>query len=78
LWLAAFLPLFAASVAVADEVVFALRQPKGPHWYENFGHAVTDVNRTAYGAGGRLCKLDLPPERSPCPTSAPNRNMSAK
>ncbi|MBI4623574.1 MAG: hypothetical protein HY736_10200 [Verrucomicrobia bacterium] len=59
LWLAAFLPLFAVSVAAAEEVVFAVRQPKGPHWYENFGHAVTDVNRTAYGAGGRLCKLDL-------------------
>ena len=42
----------------AEEIVFAVRQPKGPHWYENFGHAVTGPERTAYGAGGRLCKLD--------------------
>ncbi|MDO8543623.1 MAG: hypothetical protein Q7S40_24540 [Opitutaceae bacterium] len=59
LWLAALLPLLAVSAALAEEIVFAVRQPKGPHWYENFGHAVTDVNRTAYGAGGRLCKLEL-------------------
>lgn len=52
------LPLGAACLAAEDAIVFAVRQPKGPHWYENFGHAVTDVNRTAYGAGGRLCKLD--------------------
>ena len=58
LWLAVFLPLLTVSIAAAEEVVFAVRQPKGPHWYENFGHAVTDMNRTAYGAGGRLCKLD--------------------
>jgi hypothetical protein len=58
LCLAALLPLFAASGTVAEEVIFAVRQPKGPHWYENFGHAVTDVNRIAYGAGGRLCRLD--------------------
>ena len=57
LWLTAFVPLFAVSVA-AEEVVFAVRQPKGPHWYENFGHTVTAEDRAAYGAGGRLCKLD--------------------
>jgi hypothetical protein len=44
---------------VAAEVVFAVRQPKGPHWYENFGHQIADTNKTCYGAGGRLCKLDL-------------------
>jgi hypothetical protein len=59
-WLAILLPVFAVSGAAAAEIIFAVRQPKGPHWYENFGHAVTDVNRTAYGAGGRLCRLDLP------------------
>ncbi|MEK7677330.1 MAG: hypothetical protein AAB676_15990 [Verrucomicrobiota bacterium] len=59
LGLAVLLLLVAALGAEADEVVFAVRQPKGPHWYENFGHAVTDVNRIAYGAGGRLCRLDL-------------------
>ena len=45
--------------AVSDEVIFAVREPKGPHWYENFGHVVTDVERTAYGSGGRLCKVDV-------------------
>lgn len=53
------LALFPLSLATGTEVVFAVREPKGPHWYENFGHAVTAVSRTAYGAGGRLCKLDL-------------------
>lgn len=42
----------------AEEVVFAVRQPKGPHWYENFGYAIHDVQRKAYGSGGRLCKLN--------------------
>jgi hypothetical protein len=59
LWLATLLSFIAVSVAANEEVVFAVRQPKGPHWYENFGHAVTDVNRTAFGAGGRLCRLNL-------------------
>jgi hypothetical protein len=57
--LVTLLSFVAVSVAANDEVVFAVRQPRGPHWYENFGHAVTDVNRTAFGAGGRLCRLDL-------------------
>ena len=55
LWCLALLP----SSAQGEEIVFALRQPKGPHWYENFGHAVTDIHRTAYGAGGRLCRVNL-------------------
>lgn len=42
-----------------EEVIFAVRQPRGPHWYENFGHAITAPDRPAYGAGGRLCRLDL-------------------
>jgi hypothetical protein len=50
---------FYLSSLAAEEVVFAVRQPKGPHWYENFGHFVTDENRKAYGSLGRLCKLDL-------------------
>jgi hypothetical protein len=41
----------------AEDIVFAVRQPKGPHWYENFGYAIHDVGRKAYGAGGRLCRL---------------------
>jgi hypothetical protein len=43
----------------AQEVVFAVRQPKGPHWYENFGYQVTDLQKTCYGAQGRLCKVSL-------------------
>ena len=42
-----------------DEVVFAVRQLKGPHWYENIGYAITDVNDKVYGAAGYLCKLNL-------------------
>ncbi len=45
--------------AQAEEVVFAVRQPKGPHWYENFGHDITDEKKAVYGARGRLCKLEL-------------------
>ena len=42
-----------------EEIVFAVRQPKGPHWYENLGYAITDVNDKAYGSRGYLCKLNL-------------------
>jgi hypothetical protein len=42
-----------------DEIIFAVRQPKGPHWYENFGHQVTDENKKLYGSMGRLCKIHL-------------------
>ncbi|MHC4325674.1 MAG: HzsA-related protein, partial [Planctomycetota bacterium] len=41
------------------EIVFAVRQHKGPHWYENMGYAITDVNDKAYGSQGYLCKLNL-------------------
>jgi len=42
-----------------ERIVFAVRQPKGPHWYENFGYAITNVNDKAYGSRGYLCKLEL-------------------
>ena len=42
-----------------EEVVFAVRQLKGPHWYENIGYAITDVNDKVYGTRGYLCKLNL-------------------
>ncbi len=42
-----------------EEVVFAIRQPKGHHWYENMGYAITDVNDKVYGSRGYLCKLNL-------------------
>ena len=45
------------------EVVFAVRQPKGPHWYENLGYAITDVNDKAYGSRGFLCKVNLKTEK---------------
>ena len=32
-----------------DEIVFAVRQLKGPHWYENIGYAITDVNDKVIG-----------------------------
>jgi hypothetical protein len=56
------LPMF-HGVLRGEEIVFAVREPKGPHWYENFGHAVTDTSRTAYGLGGRLCKWDAETSR---------------
>ena len=42
-----------------EEVIFVVRQPKGSHWYENMGYAVTDVNDKRYGSRGYLCKLNL-------------------
>jgi len=42
-----------------EEIVFSVRQPKGPHWYENMGYAITDVNDKAYGSRGYLCKINL-------------------
>lgn len=42
-----------------EEVVFAVRQLKGPHWYENIGYAITGVEDKVYGVGGALCKLDI-------------------
>ena len=43
-----------------EEIVFAVRQPgKDGHWYANFGHWSADPKRKMYGAGGRLCRLNL-------------------
>src|SRR5512145_1987779 len=58
-WLSLLLILASVAGGAADEIVFAVRQPRGDHWYENFGHAISDENKAAYGAGGHLCKLDL-------------------
>ena len=42
------------------EIVFACRQPgKGGHWYENFGYYAHDEHEKVYGAGGRLCRLNV-------------------
>jgi len=49
----------ASAVGMPAEIVFAVRQPKGPHWYENFGHAIASPEHRVYGAGGRLGKLVL-------------------
>lgn len=57
-WLLVF-ALFCGADCAAEEVVFAVREPKGPHWYENFGHQVTADSKSSYGALGRLCKLNL-------------------
>jgi hypothetical protein len=62
LWLillASFFLIICDPAALADEIIFAVRQPKGPHWYENFGHQVTDENKKLYGSMGRLCKLNI-------------------
>ncbi len=50
---------FAEHVREIDEVIFAVRQPKGPHWYENLGYRIADVKDKAYGSRGYLCKLNL-------------------
>jgi hypothetical protein len=42
-----------------EEVIFAVREPKGPHWYENFGYFVNSSAQKAYGKLGQLCKLNL-------------------
>jgi hypothetical protein len=42
-----------------DEIVFAVREPKGPHWYENFGYAVNSADEKMYGTLGQLCRLNL-------------------
>ena len=42
-----------------ENIVFAVRQPKGPHWYENFGYRITDCNDKCYGREGRLCRLNI-------------------
>jgi len=46
-----------------EEIIFAVRQPQGPHWYENLGSAITDVNDKAYGSRRNLCKLNLKSEK---------------
>ncbi len=43
----------------AAEIVFAVRQPMGPHWYENFGHSIVDPDKKIYGSLGRLCKWNM-------------------
>ena len=43
-----------------EEIVFAMRQPgKDGHWYANFGYYSFDESRVLYGAGGKLCRLNL-------------------
>ena len=59
LWVGVLLFLASLAHGGAEEIVLAVRQPRGDHWYENFGHGVADANSAVYGAGGRLCKLDL-------------------
>jgi len=51
----------AGPMAGVKAVVFAVRTlaPDG-HWYANFSHYADSEERTTYGKGGRLCRLDLP------------------
>ena len=39
------------------DILFSVRQPKGPHWYENMGYAITDIDTKTYGPGWYLCIL---------------------
>ena len=44
----------------AERIVFACRQAGNDgHWYANFGYYAEGEHRKAYGAMGRLCKLNL-------------------
>ncbi|MHC4744609.1 MAG: HzsA-related protein, partial [Planctomycetota bacterium] len=44
----------------AETIVFACRQAgRDGHWYANFGYFAENTDRQAYGAMGRLCKLNL-------------------
>ena len=69
-WMVAYLTVILAGLSLSftapanadlpvEEVIFAVRQHKGSHWYENMGYAITDVNDKAYGSRGYLCKLNL-------------------
>ena len=52
--------LLAGPMGDADEIVFACRQAgRDGHWYANFGYFAEGEHRKAYGAMGRLCKLNL-------------------
>ncbi len=52
---------WAASAEIGvGEIIFASRQPgAGSHWYENFGYYAQSENKKAYGAMGRLCRLNV-------------------
>ncbi|MCH7557046.1 MAG: PD40 domain-containing protein, partial [Planctomycetes bacterium] len=52
-------PAVSAEIGV-EEIIFVSRQPGvGGHWYENFGYYALDESEKAYGAKGRLCRLNL-------------------
>ncbi len=44
---------------LVDEIVFAVRVSGRDHWYVNFGYYCNNPGRKGYGAGGRLCRLNL-------------------
>jgi Hydrazine synthase alpha subunit middle domain len=53
-------PLTSRLAQRCPQIVFAVRQPgRDGHWYANFSYYAEDENRSAYGDGGRLCKLDV-------------------
>lgn len=59
--MSAELPALVARLAErSPQIVFAVRKlGQDPHWYANFSYYGPDENRTAYGEGGRLCKLNV-------------------
>ncbi len=51
--------LHVAAEGGIQEIIFAVRTVMQEHWYANFGYFSPDGERTCYGKGGRLCKLNL-------------------
>lgn len=44
----------------ATDIVYAVRETVGPHWYENIGYYSNEPNRPAFAtSGGRLCRLNM-------------------
>jgi len=53
-------PALSGPLADVQDVVFAVREfGHDGHWYANFGYYCPDPNRKAYGASGKLCRLNL-------------------
>ncbi len=43
-----------------EAVIFAVRQPRGPHWYENMGYSIADVNDKAVPGTESLVMINSP------------------
>lgn len=45
--------------AGVKEIIFAVREPAGGHWYETFGYKIQGPAAKEYRAAGALCRLDV-------------------